>query len=172
MGAGRVFALIGALVGLSCLLLSLILPELLCWYKYEGFSAGLTAGWYLTGFGTIINRGPIGPLDNSIVVLIGGIVVIVGAVILCIGSAAMERKTAGLIGGILMLLGPILVIADLLIGISELAENMKLLVDGVGGIIFWGTFDTGLIVHSWSLWIGFYIILVGGFLGLVGGVAV
>lgn len=171
MRTGRVFILIGVILGLLSLLLGFILPELFCWYRFEMNNMGITSGWYLTGFGTVITKGYIAPLGLSVVELIGGIVVIVG-VILCIVGATKESKIPGIIGGIMILLGPILAIFDLLIGISGLAEAMGLFVDWTDGSIFWGTHTDMGIVYSWSLWIGSFMALVGGFLGLIGGVAV
>lgn len=167
MGIARVVAVIGALSGLLSVGLSLVLPELMAWYMFEIDSGD---GYYLTGLGRVIIKGMIIEREISILVLIGGIAIILGA-ILCIVSAIKESKKIGFFGGILMLLGPGLLIADFLMRISDLAGAIGSYVDILGKSIFWGTYDDGFFVYTWSLWVGFYIASVGGVLGLLGGIA-
>lgn len=167
MKIARVVALIGALGGLIGVTLSLLLPELMAWYRLE-LETG--EGYYLTGFGTVIIRGSLIERENSMVVLIGGIATILGSV-LCIISAIKESKKIGFFGGVFMLLGPVLLIIDLAARFSEFTDAIGTFVDGLGKGIFYGSWDDGFTLYTWELWIGFYMSAAGGFLGLLGGVA-
>jgi len=82
-------------------------------------------------------------------------------------GAAKEIKVMGIIGGVLTLIGPILLFSNLLIGIYDF---QGLLGDPN---VFWGFREVGPGVWlSWGVWIGFFMALVGGVLGLVGGATV
>ena len=162
---------IGALIGILSVVLSLILPELFGWYMIGVSSMGITGRGYITGFGTLVVRGPgfESAADLAILVLIGGILIIIGA-ILCIASGEVLPEVIGIIGGILMLVGPMLLIIDLLAVVSEVAEATDRLVDVAGGTIFGGShFEMGY-KYIWGLYLGFYILIAAGVLGLIGGI--
>lgn len=167
MGAGKVIAIIGACISLASLLLSILLPELFSWYRFSLSDGVTTVGFFLTGFGNFISVGGVPPQTDIIfLTLIGAFVIIVGAIILIIG-AAKEIKAMGIIGGVVTLIGPILLLFSLVIGIY----------DWQGFIgdpnVFWGLREIGPGVWlSWGVWIGFFMALVGGVLGLVGGAIV
>ena len=166
MGAGKVIAIIGACISLASLLLGFFLPELFSWYRFSLTDGVTTGGFFLTGFGNFISIN-VPPLTDIIyLTLIGAFVIIVGAIILIIG-AAKEIKAMGIIGGVLTLIGPILLLTSLVVGIYDW--------QGLVGQpnIFWGfeEFFPGLWL-SWGVWIGFFMALVGGVLGLVGGAIV
>lgn len=172
MGLGRYVTVIGAIIGILTVGISLVLPELLAWWRLEVVNGGIIDGYYLTGLGGVVIRGTLIERDASIPGLIGGIAVIVGA-ILCIICAITELKTLGFFGGILMLTGPVLLYIDFLVRLSDLARAIGIFVDGIGGgSLFWNSYDDGFYVYTWGLWIGFFAAAVGGFLGLLGGVAV
>ena len=120
MGFGRIAAIIGAAVGLLSVILSLILPELFCWYSYTitNMISSNKSGYYLTGFGTTSTI-PYSTAISGIALLelIGGFIVILGAII-CIVGVSKESKKIGSIGGILILLGPVLLLVDFLFGIG------------------------------------------------------
>ena len=167
MGAGKVIAIIGASISLASLFLSLILPEWFGWYRASITDGITTVGLYLTGFGNFISTGLFPPLTDIIyLTLIGAFVIIVGAIILIIG-AAKEIKAMGIIGGVLTLIGPILLLSSLVVGIYDW--------QGLIGQpnVFWGLEEAlpGLWL-LWGVWIGFFMALVGGVLGLVGGATV
>jgi len=167
MGAGKVIAIIGASISLASLFLSLFLPEWFSWYRASITDGSTTAGLYLTGFGNFISMGGFSPLTDIIyLTLIGAFVIMVGAILLIIG-AAKEIKAMGIIGGVLTLIGPILLLSSLVVGIYDW--------QGLIGQpnVFWGLEEVfpGLWL-SWGVWIGFFMALVGGVLGLVGGATV
>ncbi|MFX1312388.1 MAG: hypothetical protein ACFFHD_07225 [Promethearchaeota archaeon] len=168
MGAGKVLAIIGAVVGLLSVILSFILPEL-SWFQYEISGMGLSGGIYLTGFGTYLKTGDVvSTPDTVMLMMIGGILVIVGSV-LCIVCALTEKKVVGIIGGIVILLGPVLLIVDLLTGMSEMSENILDIGSNVN--VFWDSYTDMGVTVSWNIWIGSFIALAGGVLGLIGGAA-
>ncbi|MFX1572546.1 MAG: hypothetical protein ACFFB0_07345 [Promethearchaeota archaeon] len=170
MKSGEILGMIGACIGLLSIIFSFIFPEL-SWYKYEVTDEvlELTSGAYLTGFGTYISTGTMATPDIAILMLIGGILIVIGSV-LCIVSVVKELKIIGVSGGILILLGPVLLIIDLLTGMSEIAETISTIDPNVN--MFWDSFSESGITFSWGLWIGFYIALAGGILGLIGGALV
>jgi len=172
MGFGRIAAIIGAIVGLLSVILSLILPELFCWYSYtitNIFSLN-KSGYYLSGFGTTITI-PYSSAISTIALLelIGGFLVIGGAII-CIVGVTKESKKIGSIGGILILLGPVLLLVDFLIGISEYYEMVAFIQTiPANESILWGTFRIMGDDYAWNLWIGFFMAVAGGVLGTIGG---
>jgi hypothetical protein len=167
MKIARIVALIGAFSTLIGVGLSLLLPDLMAWYRLE-LSTG--EGYYLNGLGFLIIRGSLIEREDSLLVLIGGIGSILGA-ILCIISAIKESKKIGFFGGVFMLLGPILLIIELATRVGDFTTAIGAFVDGLGKGIFWGSWDDGFTFYTWELWIGFYMSAAGGFLGLLGGVA-
>lgn len=169
MGAGKVLARIGAIIGLLNIGLTIFLESLLPWYRVEVSGPGDTGFAYVTGLGTVDST--IEQYDLFLLGFIVGIIVIIGA-ILCLVSAAKGSKAMGIIGGIMMLAGPLLLIMDLLLGISEIAQDMDQFVDTAGGSIFWGSYSDGSTYYVWGLGFGFFLALGGGILGLIGGATV
>ena len=171
MGFGKVLAIIGAIVGLASIILSFIMPELFSWYRYEISGWGSSGGYYLTGIGTIIDIGNTFSMEISILGVVGGILVITGS-ILCIVATVKESKKMGVLGGLLMLLAPLLLVIDFLIGMSELAgaigDNMDLF---IGRDWYWEDFFALTYAYTWGIWVGFFLGIAGGSLGLIGGLA-
>ena len=172
MGFGKIVTIIGAIVGLISILLSFIFPDLFGWYRYEVSGWGSEGAYYLSGFGTV-NSIPPSPFITELAILeaIGGLMVILGS-ILCIVATVKESKGMGVFGGLLMLLGPILLVIDFLVGMSEFAgvigDNLDLFVNRNA---FWEEFSTMGYAYTWGVWIGFFIGITGGTLGLIGGLA-
>lgn len=173
MKIGKIIAIIGAIIGLASIFLSFIAPELFSWYRYEITGIGGSGGYYLTGFGTVIDLGNTSTKEISILGVIGGCLVIIGS-ILCIVATVKETKGMGVLGGVLMLIAPILLVIDFIVGWSELARNIQ---DNLDIFItrdwFWEEkftvmFDT----YNWGLWIGFFLGISGGAIGLIGGLAI
>ena len=171
MGFGKVLAIIGAIIGLASIILSFIMPELFSWYRYEVYGWGSEGDYYLTGIGTVIDIGNTVPKDLSILGVIGGILIILGS-ILCIVATVKESKSMGAIGGLLMLLAPLLLVVDFLTGMSELAGNIA---DNMDLFItrdwYWEDFWALTYHYTWGIWVGFFIAIAGGVLGLIGGLA-
>ena len=163
MGTGKIVAIVGAVVGILSVLIGLILPELFSWYRLSVPGGGL----YLTGFGTDIFDPSPGPdLEMAMLVLVGGILVIVGAVA-CLASAFVENKMIGILGGLLMIVGPLLLIVDVMLGMSEFMEYMEL--SGDSGIeLLFGSAGGA----NYGIWIGFFMAIGGGVIGLIGGALV
>ncbi|MFX1314777.1 MAG: hypothetical protein ACFE9T_02865 [Promethearchaeota archaeon] len=147
------------------------MPVLFSWYHLQ-LTGGYTGGLYLTAFGNSISDPSGLDLEMAMLVLIGGILVLVGAA-LCIFGAFTEKKPLGIIGGLVMIVGPLLLVMDLLLVISEFAEFMDTnWADPLNKSIFFGTESGGGTTAVWGLWIGFYMAIAGGVLGLIGGASV
>jgi len=172
MGAGKVLALIGAILALATLGLSFVIPAFFGWYRIEMSALGTTIGVYFTGVGTLAVVGAPGTIEGfALFELIGGILLIVGAIV-CIVGAVKESKAAGIVGGILILLSPLLLLMDLLLGIGDFAALIQLMGGPAGANPLWGSFTiTGPpdIIMSWGLWIGSFLALGAGVLGIIGG---
>ena len=173
MGSGKTLALIGAVLALITLALSFVVPNFFGWYRVEVSSMGMTVGIYITGLGTIAIVPAIIPIAGiDIFVLIGGILLIVGA-IACIIGGVKESKAAGIIGGVLILLSPLILIIDLLIGLGEFAAMIQLLGGPAGASVLWGSITIpGPMTLTWGIWIGSFLSLGAGVLGLIGGATV
>ncbi|MFX0041976.1 MAG: hypothetical protein ACFE8L_03600 [Candidatus Hodarchaeota archaeon] len=173
MGKGRIIAIIGAAVGITSVLLSLLLPHLFSWYHYDIDSPGGHFGMYLTAFGSVIDDMPYPvSLDMAMFVLIGGILVLAGAG-LCIVGGATEMKVLGIIGGILMIVGPAMLVLDLVGQFSDFAEGIGDMADYYGGTVFFGGHSPAPGVGiTWGLWIGYFMAIGGGILGLIGGTTI
>jgi hypothetical protein len=177
MRVGKVLLITGAILGILSLTLSLISPEFLGWYRIEMpvITLGYFFGVYISGIGNVVSVGGLTEAGISVLELIGGILVIIGAII-CIIGVFKKLKYAGIIGGILMILGPLMLVLDLLIGVSEFtkvlgvldAGDLSPLLGGKNVIFSMAPFPT--VPLTWGLWIGFYVAVAGGVLGLIGGV--
>ena len=175
MGAGKVLALIGAIIALVSVALSFIAPAIFGWYRIEISSLGITAGVYITGIGSLVVVPATLPVQGlAIFELIGGVLLIIGAII-CIIGALKESKVAGIIGGVMILLGPIILILDLLLSFGGFTELIELLGGPAGTNAFWGSITIvgpPDVLISWGIWIGSFLALAGGVLGLIGGASV
>lgn len=175
MGSGKALALIGAVLALITLALSFVVPNFFGWYRVEASLLGMTIGIYITGLGTLAAVPAIVPVAGmEIFVLIGGILLIVGA-IACIIGGIKESKAAGIVGGVLILLSPLILIIDLLAGLGEFAAMIQLLGGPAGASAIWGSITiTGPpdVLLSWGIWIGSFLALGAGVLGLIGGASV
>jgi len=171
MGKGRVLAIIGAAIGAASVLLSLVAPALFSWYHIQVTGGGYSAGLYLTAFGSIISDPSGADYEVAMFVLFGGIMVLAGAA-LCIVGGAAEIKPLGIIGGILMIIGPFLLVLDIMMEVSEYAELINLYIDYLGGTILFGSESAYGGTLIWGLWIGYFMAIGGGILGLIGGATV
>ncbi|MFX1322346.1 MAG: hypothetical protein ACFFAQ_11960 [Promethearchaeota archaeon] len=166
--AGMVLAIIGAVIGLLSVLLGLAIPALFSWYHYDLSTPGYSGGLYLTAFGSIISDPSGADFEVATLVLLGGIMVLAGAG-LCIVAAATKMKPLGIIGGILMIVGPIMLIIDLASVGSEFAEYMDNIATYTDKSIFFDTFSYAGYSVVWGLWVGFFMAIAGGVVGLIGG---
>lgn len=173
METGKNLTLIGAILALITVLLSMVLPQFFGWYRVELTSLGITSGVYVTAMGTITQIGSIPFSSNGSggFEFFGGLLFIIGAII-CILGVAKESRVAGIIGGILMLLGPLPMILSLLTGGGNYSYIKEFLGVSTDVDLLWGTFtSTGppIEIISWGLWIGFFLALASGVLGIIGG---
>jgi len=175
LGAGKGIAIVGAVIGLMSVLLSFIAPQIFSWYRIEISSMGITGKIYITGIGTVVSVPAGAPIGGfAIFELIGGILLIIGAIV-CIIGAVKELKAAGIVGGILILLGPLLLIMDLLLGLGEFTEVLAFLGGPADVNALWGSITIvgpPDFLVSWGIWIGSFLALAGGVLGLIGGASV
>lgn len=171
MGAGKSICIVGAIIAAVTLILSFIVPQYFGWYRIEGTSLGVTMGFYFTGLGTLAVVPAIPYFALDYLQLIGGIALIIG-IILCIVAAVKEMKTAGIVGGILILVSPLMLIIDLAVSASGFATLIASMGGPAGASVFWGSFlvvGPPDVLLSWGLWIGSFLSLGGGVLGLIGG---
>ena len=173
MRSGKVLVLIGAVLALITIGLSFIVPNFFGWYRIEASGLGVTVGIYITGLGTVAVVPAIVPIEGmDIFGLIGGIILIIGA-IACVISGVKESKAAGIIGGILILLSPIVLIVSLLIGSGDFGTMIQLLGGPADASVLWGSATIpGPVTLSWGIWIGSFLSLGAGVLGLAGGASV
>ena len=173
MRSGKVLALIGAVLALITLALSFVLPTIFGWYRVEISGMGMTVGVYFTGLGILVSVPAGAPYTViDIFILIGGILLIIGA-IACIIGGVRESKAAGIIGGVLILLSPLILILNLLLGMGEFAAMIQSLGGPAGASAFMGSIIVAPgITMSWGIWIGSFLALGAGVLGLAGGASV
>ncbi|MFX1277952.1 MAG: hypothetical protein ACFFA3_00945 [Promethearchaeota archaeon] len=157
MGAGRIIAIIGGIVGILSIVLYYAMPGFFCLWRFDG-GAALTifAGGFGSTSGTLvgIDYGPDSAED--MLFLIVAILIIAGGVLALIGGIA-ENKALGIIGGILMLAGPGLLVVELFLELGFW--------EGFPEFALWGS-QAGA---NWGVWIGFFMAIGGGVLGIIGG---
>ncbi len=171
--AGKVLAIIGAIVGVASVLLGFVLPAFFSWFRMEiSYGGTVVLGVYVSGFGTVSSV-PAYYTAFAYLELVGGIVLIVGA-ILCIVSAGKGSKAPGIVGGILMLVAPLILIVDLLlVSGADFAALIALMGGPADPSILWGSFSPAPgVLLSWGIWIGAFVALGAGVLGLIGGATV
>ena len=169
MAYARQIAVIGAFIGILSVLLGLLSPELFSWYSLS--LPSIDGGFYLTGFGnSVFINYPSQTDEIAGLVFAGGILVIVGAVE-CLTSALLKNKVVGIFGGLLMIVGPLLLVADIMMGMSEFMQWMEFYTSGKSGaeLLFGGIPEYDI---NYGLWIGFFMAIGSGVLGLIGGALV
>ena len=173
MGVGKIIAIVGAVIGILSVLLSIFIPDLVGWYKLSmsTVSPPMDVDIFLTGFGSMESDTPGISSEIATFVMFGGILIILGA-IACVVGAFKEMRKPALGGAILMIIGPLLLLADLLMTTSDFAEAVDLLVDVSNGNIFAGSFSDPSGSAKWGIHTGFFLPIVAGVIGLVGGALV
>jgi hypothetical protein len=164
MGAGKIIAIISGILGILCVVLFHLLPEIFAFWRI----AGGGTGWYLGGF-AFWDFG-IGDPESAddILLLIIFILIVAGGGIEIVG-AFIENKMIATIGGLLMLVGPILFILALVLELGDF-KNLADFIEAATGDRFL-LFGSGA-GADWGIWISAYIALGAGVLGLVGGLKV
>jgi hypothetical protein len=157
MGAGKLIAIIGGILGILSIVLYYVLPDIFSLWRVVAGSANFV---YIGGFGIRageITSFPFGPeyADDIFLVIVAVLLVAGGAV--AIVGGLMENKGIGALGGIIMLAGPILLVVELLLELGFW--------EGFPEFALWGS-QAGA---DWGVWIGFFMGVGGGILGLIGG---
>lgn len=170
----RTLLTIAGVTGLISLFLGFILPDIGAWFRFEASADGATLlKYYINGLGYEIIRGSIAQslsgLGSGIKMMefLGGLCSLIGC-ILCLIGGARESKEYSITGAILILFGPILLIFDVLV-LSSGNFNLILLIFGAtdqsflfGGLTIMGN------TLAWGLWIGSFLALGAGVLGILG----
>ncbi|MFX1374672.1 MAG: hypothetical protein ACFFA0_02565 [Promethearchaeota archaeon] len=164
MGAGKIIAIIAGILGILAVVLFHVAPEIFSFWRLEGGGAG----WYLGGF-AYWDYGIGDPESADDMLLLALFVMIVAGGAIEIVGAFVENKIIATIGGILMLLGAILFIVALAVEFGDFKD--------LADFIEYGTGDRFLLFGSgagaeWGLWIGTYLAIGAGVVGLVGGLTV
>ena len=160
MGAGKIIAIIGGILGILCVALFYVLPEIFCFWRLETPLGDL----FLGGFGFQAGTGIDPEYTEDILLLLVFTLSVAGGAIAIIGGL-VESKALGIVGGIIMLVGPILLLIALFIEMGDF-EDLAGVIGLFGG--------EGLIMGSaggaeWGIWISTYLAFGAGALGLIGG---
>ena len=121
MGAGKIIAIIGGILGILSVALFYVFPEIFSFWQLSGGGAGM----YLGGFAYWSDAGDFAYTED-ILLLIIFILIVAGGVIAIIGGLA-ENKVAGALGGLLMLIGPIILIIALAIELGDFSDLAALI---------------------------------------------
>jgi len=170
---GKALTMIAGVLGLISLFIGVVLPDIGAWFKIEASAGGASLlGYYVNGLGIVSIGGSMSQLFGSgglgilVIELIGGMVCLIGC-IFCLLGAARESKKFSMIGAVLILLGPIILIIDLLL-ISSGSFALILQVFGSAGEnILYGSLTVMGNTIAWGLWIGSFLALGAGILGVI-----
>lgn len=164
MGVGKVFAIIGGVLGVFSIVLFYVFPDLFCLWRY--FDA--IDPHYIGGFGVEVTDSYFythSTSTNDIALILVGVLLVAGGVA-AFGGALGKFKNLCIIGGTLMLLGPILFSIELVVrsnyfSVWEPVEYENL---------FWGSISYLNTSEYWNIGVSFYMGAGGGILGIIGGV--
>ncbi|MFX0083480.1 MAG: hypothetical protein ACFE94_17165 [Candidatus Hodarchaeota archaeon] len=163
MGAGRIIAIIGGIVGILSIGLYHLLPELFCLWRLD--ASPILQIW-IGGFGfeagEVMGIGSDPEYTEEILLLIIGALTVGGGALSIIGGIT-ESKIIGILGGIVMLAGPVLFIIGAAIEFGPFEDLAALIPPGEN--LLFGSQAGG----DWGLWIGTYLAIGGGVVGLIGG---
>lgn len=164
MGVGKVFAIIGGILGVLSIVLFYVSPEWFCLWRYMDVT---DMPIYIGGFGTeveILFGDSYSRFTNDIALLAVGVFLVAGGVVAIVG-ALVKFKGLCTIGGALMFLGPVLFSIELMVRSNyfsfwEPAEYKNL---------FWGTLPWLNGAEYWNIGISFFMGAGGGILGIISG---
>ena len=165
MGVGKVLAIIGGILGILSVLLYYILPEIFCLWRVD---AGTTMKVFIGGFGA--NSGEILGVEFGIeysedIILMIVSVLIIGGSVLTFIAGLTGSKAVGILGGIILLAGPALLLFEIITKIGAF-EDLAFMMGDVN--LLFGSQAGG----EWGIWIGFFLAIGGGILGIIGGASV
>jgi len=167
MGAGKVFAIIGGVLGVLSVVLYYIAPDILSLWRLD---APLTVRVYIGGFGAWSGEFiaiPFGPeYSGDIILMIVSVLIIGGGVITFI-AGLVENKAVGILGGIILLAGPTLLLFELITKMGVFGDTIVPLLGDVN--LLFGSVPG---VADWGIGIGSFLAIGGGILGIIGGATV
>lgn len=164
MGAGKIIAIIGGILGILTVALFYVLPEIFSFWRLETPVGDLFLGGFGFATGTgLFESDP--EYTEDILLLITFTLVVAGGALAIIGGL-IESKVFGILGGIIMLAGPIFLLIGLFMELGDFEDLANIIDFLVGG--------EGLIMGSeggveWGIWISTYLAFGAGALGLIGG---
>jgi len=165
MGAGKFIAIIGGILGILTIGLYFVLPEIFCLWRLDGAPfLSIFLGGFGSTTGEVLGVGYGPDYAEDIMLLIICVLIVAGGALAIIGGL-VGNKIIGILGGVLMIVGPILLIVALFIEYGDF-EDIALILGGKS--LFFGS-ELGV---DWGLWIGFYLAIGGGVLGLIGGATI
>ena len=167
MGVGKVFAIIGGVLGVLSVVLYYAAPEIFCLWRLD---APATLKLYVGGFGTLSGEllaVPFPPEYTGDTILMAVSLLIIGGSVLTFIAGLTESKKVGILGGIILLAGPILLLVEIIakLGFFETMAAAWL----PGANLLFGSFF-GL--ADWGIYIGAYLAIGGGLLGIIGGATI
>ena len=153
MGAGKIIAIIGGILGILSIALYHILPEFFCLWRLDG---GVALKVWLGGFGFTGGEQGGSGLDpeyaEEILFLIIAILIVAGGALAIIGGI-VENKLIGILGGVAMLAGSITFIVGAFIEFGPF-EDLAALIGTFGGEnLLFGSAGGA----NWGIWIGWRI---------------
>jgi hypothetical protein len=164
MGSGRLIAIIGGVLGILSVVLFHLFPEIFAFWRIEGGGGGI----YLGGFAFEYLVGSDPAYTEDILLLIIFILVVAGGALAIVGGL-IENKLIGTLGGLLRLVGPILFIISLAIELGDFSDLAALVEFSTGERFLLFGSAAGL---DWGLWVGTFLALGAGVIGLIGGLKV
>ena len=170
---GKTLTMIAGVLGLISIFIGVVLPDIGAWFRFEASTGGASLlGYYVNGLGIVSIGGSMSQLFGSgvsgilIIELIGEMLCLIGC-IFCLLGAARESKKFSMIGGVLILLGPIILIIDLFL-ISAGSFALILQIFGIAGEnILYGSLTVMGNTLAWGLWIGSFLALGAGIIGVI-----
>ena len=163
MGAGKIIALVGGVLGIIAVVLFYVMPEIFCFWRFD---ADPVLAIFLGGFGS--SSGVVGGVDQEIqyaedvYLLLMGILVVAGGGVALVG-ALVDNKGIAVLGGLLMLVGSAILLIALGLELGDFEDVAALLPSDEN--LFFGSLGTA----DWGLYTSFFLAIGGGVLGVIGG---
>jgi hypothetical protein len=167
----KALGIIGGLLGLISIGLFYVMPAMFSLYRIETTNTlipALSGGVYIGGLGSVsIVLGGVAQTVfwPDVMFMLPGILVIVGGLITLIGCGGK----GAIVGGIILLMGPLFFIIQMFTGMSMLASGYTQAAGLSGQNILFGSMSNAAGTVAWGIWIGGFLEIGGGVLGIIGG---
>lgn len=166
MGVGKLIAIIGGILGILSIVLFHVLPEFFGFWRLD---AGAALTIWLGGFGftggEFMGIGIDPEYAEEIIFLLIAILVVAGGALAIVGGL-VENKMIAILGGVVMLAGPIIFIIGAAVEFGPF-EDLAAMLPPDSSLLF-GSAAGG----DWGLYVGTFLALGAGVLGLIGGIKV